>query len=239
MKFVTLVFFFFLIFLMPASANESDLFNAMLILANKGDPEAQYHMGMMYNNGIGTKKDPKQAFEWFKKSGSSNDPLGAYKLGCYYDGQGEAVVKTDSKEALNYKLISAKAGYMLAQHDVANHYGKQGNWEEAIKWWKMAGNQGFPKALYNLSKVYYEGKGAVKDLSLAYAYFKLSKLASESKINNNAQAMLNEVAAKMSNSELNKAEMIVSKWTPKPTALTIKAMSGFKAAEEYLQQTKQ
>ena len=76
----------------------------MVVLADKGDAEAQYHVGMMYNNGIGTKQNPKQAFEWFEKSAASNDPLGAYKLGCYYAGQFAGVVTIDQSEALKYKL---------------------------------------------------------------------------------------------------------------------------------------
>src|SRR3954471_5528840 len=119
MKFIALAFSCLLFFSVPADANEADRFNAMVALANKGDAEAQYHVGMMYNNGIGTQRDTRQAFEWFQKSTASNDPLGAYKLGCYYDGQGEGVVATDVNEAIKYKLIAAKAGYSLAQHDVA------------------------------------------------------------------------------------------------------------------------
>ena len=91
MKFIALAFSCLLIFSMPANANEAHSFNAMVALANKGDAEAQY-VGMMYNNGIGTQRDPRQAFEWFQKSAASNDPLGAYKLGCYYDGQGADIV---------------------------------------------------------------------------------------------------------------------------------------------------
>ena len=33
-------------------------------LAEQGNQEAQDHLGMLYNNGIGTKKDPQKAFEW-------------------------------------------------------------------------------------------------------------------------------------------------------------------------------
>jgi uncharacterized protein len=230
MKFVALAFLCLLFFSMPANANEAGTFNAMVALANKGDAEAQYHVGMMYNNGIGTQKDPRQAFEWFQKSAASSDPLGAYKLGCYYDGQGEGIVAADSNEALKYKLISAKAGYALAQHDVAILYGRQGNFEEAVKWWKMAGDQGFPDALYSLSGSYFEGKGAPKDLSLAYAYFKLSKVAPRKKVN--------EMAAILTKPELKNAEKLVSEWKPQPTALTLKAMRGVKAAEEHLKTTK-
>ncbi|HKU09389.1 MAG TPA: tetratricopeptide repeat protein [Bradyrhizobium sp.] len=226
MKFIALAFSCLLFFSMPAHANEADTFIAMVALANKGDAEAQYHVGMMHNNGIGTQRDPRQAFEWFQKAAASNDPLGAYKLGCYYDGQGEGVVATDSNEALKYKLVAAKAGYALAQHDVALHYDRQGNSEEAVKWWKMAGDQGHPKALYNLSGSYFQGKGTPKDLSLAYAYYKLSKVVPKDKVN--------DMATILSKPELEKAEKLVSEWKPQPTALTLKAKRGVQAAEELL-----
>src|ERR1700710_1445927 len=67
MKFIVLAFSCLLSFSVPANANDADSFNAMVVLANKGDAEAQYHVGMMHNNGIGTQQDPRQAFEWFKK----------------------------------------------------------------------------------------------------------------------------------------------------------------------------
>ena len=230
MKIIASVFSFLLFFSLPAIANDAASFKAMVALANKGDAEAQYHVGMMHNNGIGTQKDPKQAFEWFKKSTASGDPLGAYKLGCYYDGQFAGVVTTDSNEALKYKLISAKAGYALAQNDVAVLYLRQGNPEEALKWFKMAGDQGNPSALYSLSMSYSAGKGAPRDLSLSYAYFKLSGRAPKKNVN--------EMAAMLSKPELEKAEKLVSEWRPQPTALTLKAKRGVSAAEELLKATK-
>jgi uncharacterized protein len=230
MKLFALAFSCLLIFSMPATANDADTFNAMVVLANKGNAEAQYHAGMMHNNGIGTRQDPKQAFEWFQKSTASGDPLGAYKLGCYYAGQFAGVVTTDQNEALKYKLVSAQAGYALAQHDVAVLYDKQGNSEEALKWWKMAADQGFPQALFSLSMVYSAGKATPRDLSLSYAYFKLSKIAPPKNVN--------EMAAMLSKPELEKAEKLVSEFSPRPTALTIKAKSGVTAAGELLKTTR-
>lgn len=226
MKSIALAFSCLLMCSLPAKANDADTFKAMVALANKGNAEAQYHVGMMHNNGIGTQKDPKQAFEWFQKSTASGDPLGAYKLGCYYDGQGMGVVTSDSNEALKYKLVSAKAGYALAQHDVAILYDRQGNSEEALKWWKIAGDQGHPNSLYRVSMSYSAGKGTPRDLSLSYAYFKLSKLAPAKNVN--------EMAGMLSKPELEKAEKLVSGWSPQPTALTVKARSGISAAEDLL-----
>src|SRR4051794_7504178 len=226
MKFIVLALSCLLMFSMPAAANDADTFKAMVALADKGDAEAQYHVGMMHNNGIGTQQDPRQAFEWFQKATASNDPLGAYKLGCYYDGQGAGIVPFDENEALKYKLVAAKAGYALAQHDVAILYDRQGNPEEALKWWKAAGDQGYPRALYRLSMAYSAGKAVPRDLSLSYAYFKLSGLAPKKNVN--------EMATLLSKPELEKAEKTVSEWKPQPTPVTIKASSGVRAAEELL-----
>lgn len=226
MKLIALAFSCLLFFSMPANADDAGAFKAMVALADKGNAEAQYHVGMMHNNGIGTKQDPKQAFEWFQKSAASSDPLGAYKLGCYYAGQFAGVVTPDPDEALKYKLVAARAGYALAQHDVGNHYARQGNPEEALKWWKMAGDQGYPNALFSLSMAYSAGKGTPRDLSLSYAYFKLSKVAPRKNVN--------EMAGMLSRPELEKAEKLVSEFSPQPTALTLKAKSGVSRAEELL-----
>lgn len=215
---------------MPAEANDARSFNAMVTLADRGDAEAQYHVGMMHNNGIGTPPDRSQAFEWFQKSAAANHPLGAYKLGCYYDGQGAGVVATDTDQALKYKLVSAKAGYARAQHDVALTYDRQGNSEEALKWWKLAGDQGLPEALFSLSRAYSAGKGTPRDLSLSYAYFKLSKVAPAKNVN--------EMARMLSKPELENAERLVAAWKPQPTALTLKAFAGITAAEDHLKAAK-
>ena len=225
-KCIALAFSSLLAFAMPARAGDADTFKAMVALADKGNAEAQYHVGMMHNNGIGTPQDPKQAFEWFQKATVSNDPLGAYKLGCYYAGQFAGVVPTDSNEALKYKLVAAKAGYALAQQDVANHYDRQGNPDEALKWWKAAADQGYPGALFSLSMAHSAGKGTPKDMSLSYAYFKLSKVAPKKNVN--------EFAGMLSKPELEKAEKLVSEWKEQPTALTLKAKMGVSAADELL-----
>ena len=226
MKFLVLAFSCLLIFSVPAAANDADMFKAMVALADKGDAEAQYHAGMMNNNGIGTQQDMRQAFAWFQKAAAADHPLGAYKLGCYYAGQFEGVVAVDRKEALKYKLIAAKAGYSLAQHDVALAYGKQDDFEEAIKWLKLSADQGDSSALYLLSGLYFQGKGAPKDLSLAYAYYKLSNRVPPDKVKG--------MAGMLTEPELKAAEKLVSDWKPQPTALTLKAKRGVGAAEDLL-----
>ena len=131
---------------------------------------------------------------------------------------------------MKYKLIAAEAGYSLAQHDVALLYARQENFEEAMKWWKLSGDQGLDSALYNLSGLYFQGKGAPKDLSLAYAYYKLSNRVPPDKVKG--------MASILTKPELTQAEKLVSEWKPQPTALTLKAKRGITAAEEHLKTIK-
>ena len=63
-------------------------------------------------------------------------------------------------------------------------------------------------------------------MSLAYAYYKLSKLVPPKKVS--------EMTGILTQPELAKAEKLVSDWRPQPTALTLKAKQGVTAAEELL-----
>jgi uncharacterized protein len=218
MKFVGLVFSWFLFLSLAAFADDTATFDGMMTLANKGDAEAQYHVGMMYNNGIGTAKDPKQAFGWFEKSAAGNDPLGAFKL--------------------KYKLVAAKAGYSLAQHDVAVHYARQGNFAEAVKWLQLASDQGYDSSLWGLSSSYHDGKGVPQDLPRAYAYFSLALIMSGVETTDKSKALLNEMSARMSDADMQKAQKLIVDWKAQPTALTMKAKNGITEAEYYLARAK-
>lgn len=221
MKIVALLVALLLACFKADAAIDQNTLEQLLAAANRGHAEAQYHVGMMYNNGIGgASKDPKLAFDWFLKSAKGKDPLGAYKTGCYYAGQFPGAVVIDSQRALEYKLIAAEAGYSLAQHDVALHYHQIANHELAGKWWKLAAQQGFAMSAYNLANWYHDGKAEARDLAMTYAWFKISQLLTRSKLTDAAQAGLNKFAAQMSNEQVQSAEKFVSDWRPAPTELT-------------------
>lgn len=215
-----------------------ELVQKLEILSLKGNPEANYHLGMMHNNGIEYPKDYKKAFELFTKAAEGGDPLGAYKLGCYFEGQAGDAVKADPQKALKFKRISAVAGYVNAQSDVGIEYFKLKKFSEAAKFWKMAALQGHPQSTYNLSQLYLDGTALPKDLVLAYAYFKIAQLLSRGEITQNAQKALDEISSKFTKEQKTKAEKIVSDWKPQKTELTRKALSGLDAARELASSTK-
>jgi len=145
----------FLILVAPAQASAGQLDERLTTLSNAGSGEAAYHLGMLHHMGLaGVPKDQRKAFELFKLAADRGDPLGAYKVGCFYDGQGDGVVKGNPQLALKYKLVAAEAGYNLAQEDVSKRLFDTGDTTGALRWLEAAAAQGDRMALGFLGAMY-------------------------------------------------------------------------------------
>lgn len=215
-------------------SGDSILFEQLLDMAKANDPEAQYYVGMMFNNGIGVDHNPEEAFDWFLKSSAGGDPLGAYKVGCYYAGQ-FGVVTINHDKALEYKLTAAEAGYSLAQSDVAVTYGSRGNLEDAVRWWKVSAHQGYSQSLWNLSIMYYRGEIVLRDMAAAYAYLELSARAAGIAESEIRETKLEQFSSELSAVELDEAREIISDWKALPTPLTLRADEGLQAALKHVE----
>lgn len=67
-------------------------------LAEQGDANAQYNLGLMYDNGYGIKQDYAQAVSWYRKAAEQWNADAQYNLGnMYSDGQG---VRQSHSEAM-------------------------------------------------------------------------------------------------------------------------------------------
>lgn len=201
----------------------------LVSLAEKGNAEAAYHLGMMKHLGIGGPKDEMAAFDLFRKAAEGGDPLGSYKLGCYYAGQGEAIVEPDPALALQYKLVAAEAGYALAQHDVAKHYFDAGETDLALEWLTRSAGQGFGDALRALASLH-NSEAIPKDAARTYAYFTLylARIATPS---DKQKAFLSEFTSKMSEEDKARGDRVIADWHAEASPLTVKALSGLRAAE--------
>ena len=65
-----------------------------------------------------------------------------------------------------------------AQYNVGNAYkrgeGVEKNFEEAVKWWRFAAEQGGVDAQFNLGVCYYKGTGVEEDLEEAVKWYRLA-----------------------------------------------------------------
>jgi TPR repeat protein len=50
-------------------------FKEFKMAAENGDVRAQYSLAVMYNDGIGVKKNPAEAMIWFRKAAAKGHPL--------------------------------------------------------------------------------------------------------------------------------------------------------------------
>lgn len=215
-----------------SEAKSAGLEQKLQTMAEEGNAEASYHLGMLYNNGIGVPQDPQRAFHYFEAAAKGGDPLGAYKVGCYYAGQFSGVVPLDEGQALRMKLKAAEAGYQLAQLDVGIMYTQQGDHAQALPWFEAAARQGDPQALYNLSVFYKDGLGTAPSRARSYAFFRLAHLASRGSVSPAAQKQLDEIAAPMTEAERAEAERIATEFVTGPSPLTIQAFDGQERAEK-------
>jgi len=90
----------------------SGVFDFQKKLAKKGDPQAQYKLANMYENGQGVKVDLNIATEWYKKSAAQNYPAAKMRL-TYVD------VKTNGYQKEKHEVWLKKL-----QSDAANNDGE-------------------------------------------------------------------------------------------------------------------
>ncbi len=221
-KFLMLVLM--LLSMSSAWAWDNDSLSQLRPIADQGNAEAQYFVGMLYSLGIGgASRDPKLAFTWFQKSAEGGDPLAAYKIGCYYAGQYPDAVAVDPEMALRYKSVAAKAGYALAQTDVGGTYYQRGEFLQAQTWWQLAAAQGYPPAANNLSTLYYLGKGVEQDMKKAYLWFKIAYPFPGRTMDAKAKEHLQKLAKDLTTDEIAAADKMARRSKPNPSALTVAA----------------
>lgn len=198
----------------------------LLVMAQAGNAEAQYHVGMFYNNGMaGSPRDPKAAFAWFLKSAAGGDALGAYKAGCYYAGQFPGVVAVDLHKALAHKLVAASAGYSLAQFDVGRAYLERRDFAVARRWLEKSADQGEARAMGLLWWMHENTRdeGAAADPAGAYRYLKLFERITGHAGNAEFQADFGRTSALMPPQEREKLDADVLNWVAQPSLLTLQA----------------
>ena len=211
------------------NTQEAKLIPSLERLAETGNAEAIYHLGMAYQTGSGVPEDHAKALTAFRKAAALGDPLASYKLGCYYDGDRSGLVAEDAAQALKYKLIAAKAGYALAQQDVGALYARRGDVPTGLAWLEKSAAQGWSGGLMALASVYNGADGITPDAAKTAAYFRL--FLARSAPNSKQTDWLRNFEKRLTSDERRQAEQILRSYHPAPTQLTLKALSGQRAAQ--------
>ncbi len=87
-------------------------------LAKQGNANAQYNLGIMYENGRGFPQDDAEAVKWYRKAAEQGDAYAQFALGVMYDnGLG---VPEDDAEAVKWGRKAAEQGHAKAQYSLGN-----------------------------------------------------------------------------------------------------------------------
>jgi len=145
--------------------------------AEKGHISAQLNLGVIFNQGIGVKKDYKEAAKWYQKAADQGNSKAQLNLGILYD-LGRGVTKDAAKAQDNYKKAAMK-GIRDAQYNLGIIYyngdsGIKQNYIESYAWLALAKEQGSELAAIYKDKVERKIKGSEKKKAkkLAIAYYR-------------------------------------------------------------------
>lgn len=136
----TAVMLFTLILLFPAVTQASGLFEFQMKLAKKGNAEAEFKVGEMYETGFGVKQDKVEAMNWIKKAANHGHETASFKL-LYWNIQKNGI-NDSNKEQYDILVAKAKSGNGQAQYYIGKMYargvGVKRNSNAAISWLNKA-----------------------------------------------------------------------------------------------------
>lgn len=142
------------------------------LLAEHGDANAQFNLGLSYEYGKGVSPDYRQAFYWYLKAAGQGQVDAQNNVGAlYYKGQG---VQQDYRQAADWYRKAAEQGYANAQFNLARLYdtgqGVVQSYEQAANWYQKAAEQGIAGAQFVLGQRYAQGCGVPQDAQQAAAW---------------------------------------------------------------------
>jgi uncharacterized protein len=134
-------------------------------LAEQGDANAQYTLGMLYKDGKGVRQDYEAAVKWLTLAAEQGAGGAQADLGVMYL-EGYGVLK-DARVAAKWYTLAAEQGIVTAQSNLGALYltgkGVQQSYKAAIKWYSVAAKEGDVNAQYSLAIMYKNGTGTLQN----------------------------------------------------------------------------
>ncbi|KAF0977030.1 hypothetical protein FDP41_003683 [Naegleria fowleri] len=157
-------------------------------MAAKQNYSSGFHnLGNMYYYGNGVQQDFTKAMELFELAAQKthydvtcNKYLAfenhyaeaLYVLGTMYElGDG---VEKDTRKAIEYYQQAVQLNHEYAAFSIGETFEIDNNYEEAVKYFKIASSLNFVEAQYRLAEMYRDGIGAEQNLTKAIYYFELA-----------------------------------------------------------------
>lgn len=146
------------------------------VAAQKGDADAQFKLGWIYDTGHYVPEDNIEAVRWYRTAAEHGHSFASFNLGVKYSiGEG---VPLNYKEAAKWYRIAAEQRSATAQYNLGWMYttgeGVPQDYKEAVKWYRLAAEQGDIYAQFNLGGIYANGLGVIEDDKEAIRWYRMA-----------------------------------------------------------------
>lgn len=145
------------------------------IAAEAGQEASQLLLGKMYMLGRGIEKNDAQSAMWFERAASQGEAMSQMFLAAAYSvGRG---VEKNTLTAANWAHKSAEQGNEGSMFLLGGLYRNGGDgldvdYKKAVKWFRLAADQGNSNAQAELASMYFGGEGVLQDYEEAFKWFK-------------------------------------------------------------------
>jgi TPR repeat protein len=144
-------------------------------LAEKGDANAQYNVGLLYTRGQGVPEDLVKAVEWYLKAAEKGVAAAQFNLGVIY-ANGQGGVPQNLPEARKWLEKAASRGIAEAEdalgyfHDAGQGVTKDS--AQALIWYRKAAEAGLASAQYQMGLRHDLGQGMPRDYAEAMKWYR-------------------------------------------------------------------
>jgi hypothetical protein len=131
--------------------------------AEAGQAEAQFDLGLLYAQGLGTRRDLTEAANWYRKAAEQGNAQAEFALGQMYSrGWGAPRDTVDAMRWMQMANDPVSDGPPTEWARIEG-YGIEQDQKQAAYWYEKAAEQGHPEAQYNLARLYATGQGVPRD----------------------------------------------------------------------------
>lgn len=157
---------------------DDDLVQYYQLLADRGDVQAQYGLGLLHYQGArGLSIQYGKALHYFSRAAEAGNNYAMAYLGKLYL-EGGTYVKQDNATALKYFKMAADKGNPIGQAGMGIVYlygsGAEKDYSKALKYFQLAADQGYVEGHFLLGVMYFYGFGIRKDYKMAVKHFNLA-----------------------------------------------------------------
>ncbi|MHB2266219.1 peptidoglycan-binding protein [Aliihoeflea sp. PC F10.4] len=196
---------------------------ALRTAAEAGDPKAFFEIGNRYAEGRGVTEDLNAAAQWYESAASAGLAPAQYRLANMLEKANG--VERDLPRAMDLYAAAAAKGNANAMHNLAvlQAMGADGRADNAAaaRNFGKAAELGIRDSQFNLAILAAKGVGMSQDLVTAYKWLAIVADAGDT----DAAAKRDEIAALLSEADLEKAKKTVELWKPKTTSAEANAVS--------------